>query len=75
MKYNISLATFDYLSDIRVLLELAVDAEKTGWDAIFLWDHVNLIIDDFGWRGGEHLDPWIALCGGLPNTMGSHHQP
>ena len=61
MKYNINLATFDYLSDIRVLIELAVDAEKAGWDAVFLWDHVNLIIDDFGWKGGEHLDPWITL--------------
>ena len=61
MKFNINLATFDYLSDVNVLVDLAVDAEKAGWDAVFLWDHVNLIFEEFGWGGGAHIDPWIAL--------------
>jgi alkanesulfonate monooxygenase SsuD/methylene tetrahydromethanopterin reductase-like flavin-dependent oxidoreductase (luciferase family) len=61
MKFNINLANFGYLGDVNVLVDLAVDAEKAGWDAVFLWDHVNLIIEDLGWGGGAHVDPWIAL--------------
>ena len=48
MKYAISFANFDYLSDIQVLVDLSVDAEKSGWDAVFLWDHVNLVLEGFG---------------------------
>jgi alkanesulfonate monooxygenase SsuD/methylene tetrahydromethanopterin reductase-like flavin-dependent oxidoreductase (luciferase family) len=61
MKYAINFANFDYLSDIKVLVDLAVDAEKAGWDAVFLWDHVNLIFEGFG-QGGHHADPWITLA-------------
>jgi hypothetical protein len=43
MKYAINFANFDYLGDIKVLVGLALDAEKAGWDTVFLWDHVNLI--------------------------------
>jgi alkanesulfonate monooxygenase SsuD/methylene tetrahydromethanopterin reductase-like flavin-dependent oxidoreductase (luciferase family) len=60
MKYALNFANFDYLGDIKVLVDLAVDAEKSGWDAVFLWDHVNLILDGFG-QGGKHADPWITL--------------
>jgi alkanesulfonate monooxygenase SsuD/methylene tetrahydromethanopterin reductase-like flavin-dependent oxidoreductase (luciferase family) len=46
---------FDYLGNVNVLTELAVDAENAGWDAVFLSDHVN-------WKDmGFHVDPWIAL--------------
>ena len=60
MKYAINFANFDYLGDIKVLVDLAVDAEKAGWDAVFVWDHVNLILDGCG-QGGKHADPWITL--------------
>jgi alkanesulfonate monooxygenase SsuD/methylene tetrahydromethanopterin reductase-like flavin-dependent oxidoreductase (luciferase family) len=60
VKFAINFANFDYLSDVKTLIDLAVDAEKSGWDAVFLWDHVNLILDGFG-GGGPHADPWIAL--------------
>jgi alkanesulfonate monooxygenase SsuD/methylene tetrahydromethanopterin reductase-like flavin-dependent oxidoreductase (luciferase family) len=60
MKYAINFANFDYLGDVKVLVELAVDAEQAGWDGVFLWDHVNLSFEGFG-SGGIHADPWIAL--------------
>jgi alkanesulfonate monooxygenase SsuD/methylene tetrahydromethanopterin reductase-like flavin-dependent oxidoreductase (luciferase family) len=67
MKYAINFANFDYLSDLKVLTDLAVDAEKSGWDAVFLWDHVNLIFEGAG-QGGHHADPWIALALIAANT-------
>ena len=55
MKYAFNFANFGYLADAQTLAGLAVDAETAGWDAVFLWDHVN-------WAGmGSHVDPWIAL--------------
>jgi len=63
MKFSLNLINFDFLGDINVLTELAVDAEKAGWDAVFLSDHVNWPDMDTGGRrlGGFHVDPWIAL--------------
>lgn len=55
MKFAFSFANFGYLADPLVLANLAVDAENSGWDAVFLWDHVNWV------DMGDHVDPWIAL--------------
>jgi alkanesulfonate monooxygenase SsuD/methylene tetrahydromethanopterin reductase-like flavin-dependent oxidoreductase (luciferase family) len=64
MKYSISLMNFGYLGNTRDLVEVAVEAEESGWDAVFLSDHVN-------WKdAGFHVDPWIAL--GLIADRTSH---
>lgn len=55
MKFAFSFANFGYLGDVRTLTRLAVEAEKAGWDAVFLWDHVNWV------DMGSHVDPWITL--------------
>lgn len=60
MRYAFNFPNFDYLSEPQVLVELAVDAEAAGWDAVFLWDHVNLIVPGVA-DGGPHADPWITL--------------
>jgi alkanesulfonate monooxygenase SsuD/methylene tetrahydromethanopterin reductase-like flavin-dependent oxidoreductase (luciferase family) len=56
MQFSLNLMNFGYLGDVNVLSELAIEAEDAGWDAIFLWDHVNWL--DMGF----HVDPWIALA-------------
>lgn len=63
MKFALHLFNFDYFGDLNLLAELAVDAEKAGWDAVFLSDHVNWPdMDTGGVRlDGFHMDPWIAL--------------
>jgi hypothetical protein len=50
------LAPFDELADPRVLIELAMQAESSGWDGLFLWDHIV-------WRAPVRAvaDPWVAL--------------
>jgi alkanesulfonate monooxygenase SsuD/methylene tetrahydromethanopterin reductase-like flavin-dependent oxidoreductase (luciferase family) len=39
--------------DVGVLCELAEEAERAGWDGLFLWDHLVL--------RSERVDPWVAL--------------
>jgi alkanesulfonate monooxygenase SsuD/methylene tetrahydromethanopterin reductase-like flavin-dependent oxidoreductase (luciferase family) len=55
MRYAIQLPIHGRYSDVRVLAELAYEAEKAGWDGCFVWDHIHL-------REAEPVtDPWIVL--------------
>lgn len=40
MKRALFVAPFNELADPRRLVDLAATAEATGWDGLFLWDHV-----------------------------------
>ena len=40
IKYGISLIQFNEFSDPNLVVEFAVEAEKAGWDGIFLCDHL-----------------------------------
>ncbi|MFB9730293.1 LLM class flavin-dependent oxidoreductase [Haloechinothrix salitolerans] len=48
---------FDDLADPVVVARLAAEAEETGWQGVFVWDHVR-------WRSPiRHVaDPWITLA-------------
>ncbi|MGH3297645.1 MAG: LLM class flavin-dependent oxidoreductase, partial [Trebonia sp.] len=48
---------FGELADPRVLAELAVAAEESGWDGFFVWDH---IVHRSPARA--IADPWVALA-------------
>ncbi len=51
------LAPFGELADPRVVADLAADAERGGFDGVFLWDHM--------YRAEPFrpvADPWIALA-------------
>jgi alkanesulfonate monooxygenase SsuD/methylene tetrahydromethanopterin reductase-like flavin-dependent oxidoreductase (luciferase family) len=54
MKYAIYLPTHTPFGSARVIADLAHDAERAGWDGVFLWDDVAGIETDLA-------DPWIAL--------------
>ena len=58
MRHGLYVAPFDELSDPLVAVEVAVAAEETGWDGIFLWDHI--------WRPSDRSfavgDAWITLA-------------
>ncbi|CAM3748113.1 LLM class flavin-dependent oxidoreductase [Kibdelosporangium persicum] len=55
MRCGVSVPTFGEFADVHVLTELAVEAERAGWDGFFLWDHV-------AWPWVDELvDPWIAM--------------
>lgn len=57
MKFGLSIPQFEAFGDVRRLAELAVTAEKAGWDGFFIWDH--MLFDDL-WH--PVVDPWIALA-------------
>jgi alkanesulfonate monooxygenase SsuD/methylene tetrahydromethanopterin reductase-like flavin-dependent oxidoreductase (luciferase family) len=61
MKFGIYLPNFGPYGDARVLADLALDAEKAGWDGFFIWDHVT------GWNL-PMVDPWVALAAIAANT-------
>jgi alkanesulfonate monooxygenase SsuD/methylene tetrahydromethanopterin reductase-like flavin-dependent oxidoreductase (luciferase family) len=56
MRFGIDTPQFGPYADPRVLAQLAREAEDSGWDGSFLWDHVNV-----GWPDPV-ADPWIALA-------------
>jgi alkanesulfonate monooxygenase SsuD/methylene tetrahydromethanopterin reductase-like flavin-dependent oxidoreductase (luciferase family) len=64
MQYGLDVPTTGEYADLRVLAQLASEAEAAGWDGFFLWDVL---------LGGADmmtavLDPWIALTAVALNT-------
>ena len=55
MKFGLDVATSGEWGDIRLLTELAVEAESAGWDGFFVWD-VLLTDDDI-----PVAEPWVTL--------------
>lgn len=53
MKYGFYTPNFDFCGDARVLAELAYEAEQSGWDGFFIWDHLQFT--------EPVADAWIAL--------------
>ena len=58
MRHAIFVAPFSELSEPRVLVEVALAAESSGWDAIFLWDHLLRPVEETTHIG----DAWISLA-------------
>ncbi len=56
MKYALYLPNFGLQHSARALADLAQQAEETGWDGFFLWDHV---INEA--QGIPLVDVWVAL--------------
>lgn len=56
MRQGIYLPPIGSFGDVHVLVELAVSAEKAGWDGFFLWDHVHYD------PPAPLADAWISLA-------------
>jgi len=56
MKYGLSLPNFGILGDVRLLADLAAQAEAAGWHGVFVWDHIARK-PEFG----AVVDPWIVV--------------
>ena len=46
-----------FMTDARIVVDLAVAAERAGWDGVFLWDHLHW---EPSVRPPVH-DPWVLL--------------
>ena len=55
MRYAIDIPNFGDFADPRLVAEIARDAEEAGWDAIWVWDHVQRD------EGVPYADPWVLL--------------
>lgn len=56
MRYGICLANIGTYADPRVSVRVAHAAEASGWDGLFIWDHLAFV-----W-GPPAADPWIVLA-------------
>jgi probable F420-dependent oxidoreductase len=56
VRYGICLANIGTYADPRVSARVAQAAEASGWDGIFVWDHLAFV-----W-GPPAADPWITLA-------------
>ena len=54
MRYGAHISSIGDYSDAALLAELAHEAEESGWDGVFIWDHVG--------RPHAVADPWVALA-------------
>jgi alkanesulfonate monooxygenase SsuD/methylene tetrahydromethanopterin reductase-like flavin-dependent oxidoreductase (luciferase family) len=54
MRFGLSIPPF---TDPAVVVDLAVQADRAGWDGVFLWDHLHFRRED---RLDVH-DPWVLL--------------
>ncbi len=57
MHHALSLPPFGVLSDPHAVVDIAVAAEETGWDAVFVWDHLLRPIE----QATLIADPWVTL--------------
>jgi len=56
VRHAICLANIGTLSDARIAVRLARAAEASGWDGVFIWDHLAFV-----W-GRPSADPWTTLA-------------
>ena len=55
MRFALNAPNFGEYGDVRTLAGLAREAEESGWDGFFVWDHI-------AWGDAEdYADPWISL--------------
>lgn len=68
MKYGIYAPNFgETFGKPKLITELAIEAERAGWDGFFLWDHI------FNPEGfPDTVDPFIALTSVAENTEKIH---
>jgi alkanesulfonate monooxygenase SsuD/methylene tetrahydromethanopterin reductase-like flavin-dependent oxidoreductase (luciferase family) len=58
VRFAIYLPTVKEFADVRLLADLARDAEDAGWDGVFVWDVLSLSLDEKPW---PQVDAWAAL--------------
>ena len=54
MKAGLYLPNFGSWGDPTAMVALAIDAEASGWDGFYIWDHIG------GFKN-TMVDPWVAL--------------
>ena len=61
MKFGMNAPIFGEYADVRLLADLAVEAEAAGWDGFWIWDHIQWSGEQNGERRQPSVDPTVAL--------------
>jgi alkanesulfonate monooxygenase SsuD/methylene tetrahydromethanopterin reductase-like flavin-dependent oxidoreductase (luciferase family) len=64
VRYGVHVPNMWEYGNPRVLADLAVLAEDSGWDGFFVWDHVLFDLES----PPDVCDPWIALAAAAAGT-------
>ena len=68
MKLGFLLPNFGAYSDVRLLADLAHDADAAGWDGFFLADTIQMM----GYETSPSSDPWVAMTAIVMRTERIH---
>jgi alkanesulfonate monooxygenase SsuD/methylene tetrahydromethanopterin reductase-like flavin-dependent oxidoreductase (luciferase family) len=64
MRFGLNVPNFGDYADPRTFMRLAIEAERAGWDGLFIWDH--LLIEP-AWDA-PIADPWTLLAAAAAAT-------
>lgn len=62
MRFAVNVPNFGEYADPRLIASLAVDAEASGWDGLFVWDHI------VAWDANPVGDVWVHLAAAATAT-------
>lgn len=62
MRHGLLVANIGTYADPRNVLRVAESAEASGWEALFVWDHLAFV-----W-GAPAADPWVTLAAVATST-------
>jgi alkanesulfonate monooxygenase SsuD/methylene tetrahydromethanopterin reductase-like flavin-dependent oxidoreductase (luciferase family) len=58
MRFGLNMPNFAEFGEPANAVAIGREAEKAGWDGVFIWDHINI----FGEMPVDLADPWILLA-------------
>lgn len=59
MKFAINIPNYSHFSNPDNIVSFAKEVEASGWDGLFIWDHLQLYPKYF--RGMNFIDPYVAM--------------
>jgi alkanesulfonate monooxygenase SsuD/methylene tetrahydromethanopterin reductase-like flavin-dependent oxidoreductase (luciferase family) len=62
VKFGLLVSNIGTYGDPKTIVELARAAERAGWDAFLVWDHLGFV-----WAGSA-ADPWVTLGAAAAST-------
>ncbi|HYI56314.1 MAG TPA: LLM class flavin-dependent oxidoreductase [Microlunatus sp.] len=62
MKFGMNVPIFGEYADVRLLADLAGEAEAAGWDGFWIWDHLQWSGEEDGEPRRPAVDPTVALA-------------
>ncbi len=62
MQFAFNVPNFMAYHDPRLVADLAHEAEQSGWDGFFIWEHIQWPFPEANGNIPPHADPWMTLA-------------